>query len=359
MDSQHNQSQLDEDREAGPTISPIEVIQFVLRSARKHSVLGSAVAVAVIALGTLVSTSVPLWYESEARILIEDSAAKTTALLGGHGRERNSDPLRESTELVKQKSTVAGLVVDSQLLANWESIRPLPLRLKDRLFALLYGPLTKEAKIEVLTEMLGDKITIWSDKGIVTVATQWRDPKVAQRLANLTKDRLLESLQTQEFFSINTAISLLDNQVKRAAEQIPPAREALLRARKGASEGTPPPPAPAPADDAESKAAGATATTSTGSVAQPAASNTSEAELEEARQNSKKLLERLSDIREKIRTVEGPWQRRLAELKLQLSDMQVTYGPEHQRSYNSKSVSRWQAARHRSFKNYSQQRRRF
>jgi len=340
MDSQYAQGQTEEELNDAPTITPLEIVTFVWRSARKHRWLAGCVGTGVIALGASISTAVPLWYESEARILVEDSAAKTTALLGGHGHDsRGPDPVRESSELIRQKSKLESLVIDSHLLANWELIRPLPLRIKDRVLSFLFGPMSKKDKITVLTDMLEDRISIGSDKGIVTVATQWRDPKIAQQLATLTKDMLIESLQTQEFSSINTAISLLDDQTKHAAELIPAAREAVVRARKGdtntsknigaSSKTVPETTAAAPTAAVATAARKAKVEVATGAETQAERVGPSDAEIEEARQNNKKLLERLTEIRAKITGIEVPWQRRLAELKLQLSDMQVTYGPEH------------------------------
>ena len=343
MESQYGTGQSGEDEANGPAISPGEIVSFVVASARRHKFLSVGVALGTITLGALVAAAAPIWYESQARILVEDSADKTTSLLGGHVRDlRNGpNPIRESGELIKQKSKVKSLVIESKLLENWEKIRPLPLRLKDRTLSLVSGPMTENAKLEVLADMVSDRISIWGENGIVTVSAQWRDPVVAQKLAVLMTDQLIETLQTQEFYSINSAIALLDSQAKRAAELIAPARDAVAQARRGGNglgqaSGQDKPKSDNGAAGASKNEPTPTATNSGKPAAIKVAaeregdpSPTSDADAEAVRLENKRLLERLTAIREQIRSVETPWQRRLAELKLQLADMQATFGPEH------------------------------
>jgi uncharacterized protein involved in exopolysaccharide biosynthesis len=334
MESQIVPDQFEEQSNESSGVNILEILGFVIRSARRHRLLGVGVGVGILSVGLLASRTVPQRYQSESRILIEESSAKTAYLSSNDRWRPNVDSLGESTELVLRKGSLESIVEEAELPAVWEANRPTPIRIRDKIVSTLLGmgPISEADKVDALVRMLASRIQIARDKNIVSIRAQWQDPATTCRLAKLVESRLLESLQTQEFSSINAAISLLEEQAKNAAELIPPALNAVSRIRNRANAPLSHAPAAQRAESVQAAAAPAIPGAATGHSAQSPAKKEDQAQDSgdsEPPQPDKKLAAKLSQIREQIKTVEAPWQRHLAELKLQLSEMQVTYGPEH------------------------------
>lgn len=354
MESQSAPDQFEEQQDEAPGVSPMEIAGFVWRAARRHRTMGILIGSGILTVGIIAAKSMPQKYQSEARILVEESAAQTAYLSSNDRWRPNVDSLGESSELLRRKGSLASIVEDAELPSNWDSSRPLPLRIKDKVMAALFGDHASAAdRIDALVRMLDARILIIHDKNIVYVRAVWQEPGTACRLAKLLENRLFESLQTQEFSAINAAITLLEEQAKRAAEQIPPALDAVSRIRdqanrpKTASSAGPGSNRPAATLPAIGPAAIKAVPAASVEANHPAAPSTPEAALTETAKNSptqdesdgsgasetrgpdQRLTAKLSQIREQIKSIEGPWQRRIAELKLQLSEMLVTYAPAH------------------------------
>ena len=233
MESQNSYDSFEEEQKQSIAISPVEIIRFVWQAARRHLLLSICTGLATLAIGLTVASIAPEWYQSEARILVEDSASKID-----RPAPNSVNLISESTELILQRERVASIVEATDLLDNWEATRPPLLRFKDKLLSLISGGAkgSRSDKIDALAKMLAERVFVGRDKNIVSVQAQWRDPVLAERVARLTQKRLLESLETQEFSSRNATISILDDQAKRAAELIPAARDAVMTVRNHATD---------------------------------------------------------------------------------------------------------------------------
>jgi len=333
MDPQTTSDQFDEEQERLTAVSPLEIVGFVVRSARRHLAMSISVGVTVLAVSLLAARTMPQWYQSEARILVEDSVSKIANLSNSYNPQQRGteDPVAESTELVLQKANLEAVVTKLKLVDNWEANLPWPIRQRDKLTTLISGTRPSDSeRVEVLAKTLASRILTFKDKNVVSLQVQWRDPQLAQLLAKELQGQLFLTLQTQDFSLIAAAITLLENQAKQAAELIPAAREAVTRAR---SVGMAPQAEPLAHGLATSAAATGSTTATTGNKKSGDAAegqyDGAVGKSAEVRQADRKMLAKLADIREQIKATEIPWQRRLAELKLQKADLQVTYGPEH------------------------------
>lgn len=206
----------------------------------------------------------------------------------------------------------------ANLVARWKATRTLPFRIKDSLFGALRGPTSETNQLTGLAELLEQQMQVYTDNGVLTIQVYWRDPDSTLELAQLAQSRFLELSRTQELAAITAAISINEEEVKRAAEGIDRSLEVLMQVRQRARDST------------RLRASG---TASTEDSKAPKSDGHSAVALAAASATpsppDKKLAARLADIRQQAHDLEAPWQRRLAELKFQLSDLRVTYGPEH------------------------------
>ncbi len=300
-------------------VTPLELIAFIRHAASRHRRLGLIVGVSIAIIGVAIALSLPPKYGAQTRILASQSAAIAAALsTPNRPVNPNADPFTGSSEILKQKSNLIWMTKKADLLRQWRASRSLPFRIKDILFVLVKGPVSDANQIEGLAELLDQQMQVYHDSSVLTIEVYWRDQNSTLKLAQLAQSRFLELRRTQELSAITAAISINEEEVKRAADGIDQALEDLIRIRQRARDSAHVrPTGSATADGARAPRS----VRSMGTLAAPAGSS--------ALPTDKRLAARLTDIRQQAHDLEVPWQRRIAELKFQLSDLRATYGPEH------------------------------
>ncbi|HEY5958743.1 MAG TPA: hypothetical protein VIV60_19415, partial [Polyangiaceae bacterium] len=308
---------------AEAAISPAEILATIGRSLRRHVRLSIGVAIGVAALGICVAIWLPSQYMTVSRIMYAQSAAVTSALSSPDQRGLPTvEAFAGSAELLKQKATLRTIVKETNLLARWHATRPLPLRWKDKLVAAVGAAPSVENQITALVEMLDTRMYITQEKQVLGINVMWNDPDAAQKIASVAQERFFDTKRNQELGAISTAISLNEDEVKRSEEAIERSLQEVLKVR----------------DRLKQEAlvrSSAVPSTGNGGAARLASARTvrsldsSHPITAIAAPPDKKLTTLLSELRQKAREVEAPWQRRLAELKYQREDLRATYGPEH------------------------------
>ena len=296
------------------SVTPVEIITFLVHSAKRHKWLGVIIGVSIAVLGVAVAMVIPSKYEAHTRILASQSAAIAAALsTPTRPVNPNADPFTGSTEILKQKSNLIWMTQQAHLPQKWREARSVPFRIKDSLMDLLRGPMSEENQLVGLAELLEQQMQVYHDNSVLTIEVYWRDRESTLKLAQLAQSRFLELRQAQELAAITAAISINEEEVKRAADGIDQALEDLIRTRQRSR------------DAARAPATGESRASRSVVRSMPAASAAGNA----APAPDKKLAARLAEIRQQAHDLEVPWQRRVAELKFQLSDLRATYGPEH------------------------------
>jgi uncharacterized protein involved in exopolysaccharide biosynthesis len=309
-----------DDRQEGETVqravSRTEMLAFALRAARRHIVLSIAVGVAFCALATAVVLIIPPVYEANAKIFVAQSA-NLTAELSNPSRQSLAalDPMKGLSETVYRRENLAAIIRETKLLDEWERSRSPVLRVKDRLMETILGPLSEQEKVRVLVAVLEKQISVWSEDGTsILFRVEWREPELARRLAALVKRNFLRARNASEHAAITTAIAIVEDEVKRAAEAVEPAlREVQQLREKHGRRSRSAEPVPAAA-----------------AVAAPAlVPRSSERPRNENLPSSQALTARLEEVRRAMRDLKEPWQRRIAELRFQQAELRATYGPAH------------------------------
>lgn len=309
----------DNAEDAESSVSPLEILAFVARAARRHLWLGISVGAVVLVVGIAVAFVLPLRFDSEARILANPSVAVAPALTPGGRPADSRDPFAGSSELLMQKPNLIRIAEKANLVGWFRTHRTFPQRAKDSVFALWSEPLSDQKLTVALAETLSAKMyTINNDK-VLTIHVGWNDPDMAQTLARLAKDSYLEMRRNDELAVISASIAIIEDEVRRAAQGIDVALEDLMQMRDRARQaalGAAVSRAAAQGATVSARATGSAVKAGTGALAPGAPADT-------------KLTARLAEVRQRTQEIEGPWRRRQAELKFQLTDLRGTYGPEH------------------------------
>jgi hypothetical protein len=133
------------------------------------------------------------------------------------------------------------------------------------------------------------------------------------KIARIARDKFLKAREAQETSVITAAIGVLEDELKRAGDAIEPALAAVVHAREKVREALAPAHAdagaPGPADVTPPAAYVRTAPRPHGPDPTVSA--------------------KLAELRTAYRNAQEPWQRRLTELRLQLSELRSQYGTAH------------------------------
>jgi uncharacterized protein involved in exopolysaccharide biosynthesis len=299
----------DDASEAEDAVNVREIARFGLEAARRHWRLGLIVGVLVAALGITAALVLPPMYEARSKVYVAQEGAVTETMSTGRSLP-HGDPTQGVSEKVTRGENLRAVVQEADLERRWELHRPAVLRLKDRITAPLRD-LPPDMRTRVLAGVLADRLAVYTEGRTIHFVVAWRDPETAALIANVTQRRFLHERLQEQVSVITAAIDILEKEVKQAGAAIEPqlkvvearyheAREALRKPRDTAQASPPP----------------VVAYKSASKASRPSEPDPS-------------LTEQLGKIRQGIREIQEPWERRLAELKLQLTDLRSVYGPMH------------------------------
>jgi uncharacterized protein involved in exopolysaccharide biosynthesis len=302
---------------AGPT--PLELLAFAARAARRHVRLGSLIAVSTIALGLAVSKVIPQTYEANSRILADETFNKTEALSTPDRVLPNLDPFSGSFELLTQKSVLTSIVDEAGLVTRAEPQRLPWLRsITELLGRANEGEPSLDEKRDAMAKRLAAHINLRKNKNVVTIQVTWPDARKALQIAQVTYAKFIELLRNRDTATFSAAISILEDEAKRASEAIEPALTEVVRERDQNKLAE-----AAPAASAETAASQKPIINR--AVAAPTPSPSNDAAAMQAKQFSAKLAE----INGKIQSEEDAWHRRQSALNERLTELRTVYGQEH------------------------------
>jgi len=320
MTSTDNLDPTDEKRDAPKALPLLEMLEFAVRASRRHVRLGLSITVATVVLGLAVSKIVPQKYEATSQILADETFNKTDALSTPDRAAPNLDPFSGSFELLTQKSVLISIIDEVGLLANMEAQQLPWMRSMDALVSRITGrelPSLDE-KRDAVAKVLATHITLKKNKNVVNIQVTWPDRRMAFRIAQLTYGKLMELVRNRDAATYSAAISILEDEAKRASEAIEPALTEVVRERDQGKQAAPAMPVGAAAVEQNR-------TRIKAEVASPALAPVNEAAAAQARQFSAKLAE----INSKIQAVEDGWHRQQASLNAHLTELRTVYGQAH------------------------------
>lgn len=317
-----NDNEDESEEGGGKGISPLELLSFLRGAARRHWKLGAAVFLVVAVLGTAVSLALPGLYQASTKILISQNALPS--IVTGPNRSLPTiDPLRGATDIISKKENLEGTVREAQLMKSWDETRGAVFRVKDWALAQVLGPLSDADKIKALTGMLEDSLEVRPEGNVsLGIRVYWRDPQTAAQLTKILQRRFLDQHLEQDTSVITAAIDILDQEAKKAADAITPELKEVQRLVQQLGSGE-----PAPASSAPSAQGGAPATPAPAVVQmapRPAAPAVAAPAIPDPA-----VVTKLQEVRNAIRGVSEPWQRRISDLKAQMADLRGVYGPSH------------------------------
>jgi uncharacterized protein involved in exopolysaccharide biosynthesis len=298
-------SDSNEEHDESPLGTPAELAGFFSRAPKRHKTLSIGIFVAAAIGGIAAAALIPRVFESTCKILVQKSAV-TQMLSNPRGNvqaESAEEAIRSAPTIIMSRDNLLALVDELKLLDRWDSARPPALAWKDKVVALVQGPLPDDQKRGALVTILEKKIFVTADEGsTLRIRVEWQDAETSFALVSSIERRFLEAKSVAESSVTNDAIAILEEESKRAAEGINVALAELIKAREKAA------PSPAP---------------------RPAAKTSYIAPLPASSAPNVDVAVQLAEKRAAIRDIRDPWQKQLADLKAQMNTLRVTYAEGH------------------------------
>lgn len=287
----------DEERE-----SLLETLTFAARAARRRKPLTILVLVLGLVLTLFGEYLAPRTYEVEARVLVLRSGL-AAALMG------NNNPIapdekrdaKEYEEQIRSRSDIEAIVRDCKLVERWDqNLSPLR-RLIDRFGPKLGRPVpSAEAKFNTLAAVLERQLKVSIDTSTVIISVEWPDPILAHDIIHAAVEKFTAARYATEVGVIPESISILERYADDARKEM----ERASSTTRDVSHPAAAPPTSRDTHDADRVVA-----------APPKADPATAA--------------RLAEVQAQLRATTEERDRRLAELKNQLTEMSTTYAPAH------------------------------
>ncbi|MFS8068598.1 MAG: hypothetical protein ACMG6S_19750 [Byssovorax sp.] len=280
----------------------LEVARFVLRAPRRRPLLAATVFLVGCLVTAAVAVFLPRTYTVSTRILVQRNVV--IPLLGNPGRPLPADwdvPTKGTSESLLRRDNLLAIVKETSLLARWSVGRSPALGLLDQASKAIFGPPREEDRMLALIGALEKRIYVQADDTTITIGVAWHDPVVAHELVTCAERNFFKERGATETSAITETIAILEDEAARQREAI----DADILGAQRSQAPARPSPAVTPRRPGPGRA-----------PLSPLAGEASVASV-------------LAQKRSAIQAMEDPWQRRLVDLKAQLSSLRLTYASAH------------------------------
>jgi hypothetical protein len=128
--------------------------------------------------------------------------------------------LAEVPELLRSRERLVAIVKRTGLLDQWDAGRPWPLRIKDRVVAAIFGPMSEEDRIDALVGMLDKRLSVTVEGNKVLIQARWTTRELSLALVQNTLGTLLQLRALREGKTLQEAADALDVQYNSVLQEM-------------------------------------------------------------------------------------------------------------------------------------------
>ena len=182
-----------------------------------------------------------------ARLLVQRNDIMASLVNPGRTISREAEaPTRAAEEIVLQHDNLLSLIKQTDLLAEWERTRAPLLKVKDRLFEQVRGPMTDDERLDAMVGLLEQRLRIsTTTEGTVDFDLRWPDGRLANDIVEKAIQNFLQIRKVGETSAIADSIAILDRSVQTLEAQVNQTISELPKRRTAPVRRTIPAPAPA------------------------------------------------------------------------------------------------------------------
>ncbi len=308
----HDSEESSDEDEGGGGVGASELLTFVSGAFRRHVLLAVMIALGVGVMGVSVALLLPPLFEANGKIHVELSSNSVQTLSNPGAGAANPDPFSDASDIILSKSNLLDLVRTAKVADQWDTTRGAKGRALDWIRAKLLGPTSLQDKENALAGMLEQQLQVIPEgRYTMSLRVYWGEPLMAAKLVEVGMDRFLDRRLASETAAIHAAIELLENEFKKATDDLGPALEGVRHATLALRDsGKPAMPEVKTAEPHTERR-----------VTEPVVVAPSAPDPQ--------LTVALSEVRQKMNDIQSAWQQRLQAVQTQLSELRGVYGPEH------------------------------
>lgn len=194
---------------------------FPLRALHRHKKLAAAVFAALIVAVAATIAVTPKHYIVETKFFAEKNFVMPA--LGNPTRAVPSDgdsPTRLAQEAVMKRTNLMEIARKTKLLSYWDQMRSPLGKVRDRVTAMIRGPLSDSDKLEALLGVLEKRMWVNSAEGTVAIGIDWPDPAIAYRIVQEAQQNFFEQRHASEVSLIGESIGIIEGHVLSAQRAI-------------------------------------------------------------------------------------------------------------------------------------------
>lgn len=168
----------------------------------------------------LASQAVPELYPVEAQVLMVEPVAVHRLANPFAPVPSSKRELSDIPELLRANERLVAIVKRTGLVDQWDVGRPWPLLLKDRLQALVLGPMNEKDRLDALVQMVDKRLFVGVEGNKVRIAAMWTTPELSQALVDNTLGTLLQLRTQREGKTLQDAAESLDRQYEGVLKEM-------------------------------------------------------------------------------------------------------------------------------------------
>jgi uncharacterized protein involved in exopolysaccharide biosynthesis len=199
-----------------------DIVGFAMRAARRRLKLVAGTFLLVASAGLTIATAMPRTYNARVKLLGQRSSALHILTSPVPGMDQVQDPTRNVGAMIMRRDNLTALAKDANLVGRYEETRTTPLRMKDRVMARIFGPLSDVDKLKMLVFTLESRLDVTTDEAqsTVTISVDWSHPQVAYDLVTLVQKNFLEARYDSDVAVINESIAVLEDHAKNELARV-------------------------------------------------------------------------------------------------------------------------------------------
>lgn len=188
------------------------VRQLVRLSLARHRLAGVAsVAAAFLAVAVVHAVMPPVW-RVQAEVIVSEPTTMYRLTAPFDAVPRLDQGIKELPEELTSKAHLVALVKRTGLMDRWESSRPWPIRLKNRVMERLRGPVSEVDLLDALVAMVDKHLSVWVERDKVFIACDWSEREVAVALVEGTLVALKNLRLERDVHALESSAASLDGQ---------------------------------------------------------------------------------------------------------------------------------------------------
>src|SRR5258706_561677 len=170
------QEAAEEENQSGSQVDLIaSYLAYARRAIREHLLLATLVFFTISGLTIAVVAVLPRTYHCEMKLM-----AERTDMLARNDR---TEGFHSAPEMIHRHDNLEAVVRQTELAKEWPASRPPLLRFKDKISALMHGPMSEADLESMLIPTLDGRLSVTSTENPNTrsIGVDWHEPRMAAR----------------------------------------------------------------------------------------------------------------------------------------------------------------------------------